>query len=38
VLNPAAYSEWVDEAAFELHAALPHTVRFFAAAGGGAVY
>jgi len=28
----AIYSEWVDEAAFELHAALPHTVRFLAAA------
>lgn len=24
----AIHSEWVDEAAFELHAALPHTVRF----------
>jgi quinol monooxygenase YgiN len=22
------HSEWVDEAAFELHARLPHTVRF----------
>jgi quinol monooxygenase YgiN len=22
------HSRWVDEAAFELHAALPHTVRF----------
>jgi quinol monooxygenase YgiN len=22
------YSRWVDEAAFELHAELPHTVRF----------
>ena len=28
----AIYSEWVDEASFELHAALPHTVRFLAAA------
>jgi quinol monooxygenase YgiN len=28
----AIYSEWVDEAAFELHATLPHTVRFLAAA------
>jgi quinol monooxygenase YgiN len=27
----AVYSEWVDEAAFELHAALPHTTRFIAA-------
>ena len=26
------YSEWVDEAAFELHARLPHTVRFLQAA------
>lgn len=26
------HSEWVDEAAFELHAQLPHTVRFLAAA------
>ena len=26
------YSEWVDEAAFELHAQLPHTVRFIEAA------
>ncbi len=26
------HSEWVDEAAFELHAQLPHTVRFMAAA------
>jgi quinol monooxygenase YgiN len=25
------HSEWVDEAAFELHATLPHTVRFLAA-------
>jgi len=24
----AIHSEWVDEAAFELHARLPHTVRF----------
>ncbi len=29
----AIYSEWVDEAAFELHATLPHTSRFLAAAG-----
>jgi len=28
----AVHSEWVDEAAFELHAALPHTARFLAAA------
>jgi quinol monooxygenase YgiN len=28
----AVYSEWVDEASFELHATLPHTVRFLAAA------
>ena len=28
----AIHSEWVDEAAFELHATLPHTVRFLAAA------
>src|SRR5579863_975845 len=28
----AVYSEWVDEAAFELHAQLPHTVRFLRAA------
>jgi quinol monooxygenase YgiN len=27
----AIYSEWVDEAAFELHATLPHTVRFLTA-------
>ncbi len=26
------HSEWVDEAAFELHAQLPHTVRFLGAA------
>jgi len=26
------YSEWVDEAAFELHARLPHTVRFLQSA------
>ena len=26
------HSEWVDEAAFELHARLPHTVRFLEAA------
>jgi quinol monooxygenase YgiN len=28
----AIYSEWADEAAFDLHAALPHTVAFIAAA------
>ena len=28
----AIYSEWVDEEAFELHAALPHTLRFLAEA------
>jgi quinol monooxygenase YgiN len=28
----AIHSEWMDEAAFELHALLPHTVRFLAAA------
>ena len=28
----AIHSEWVDEAAFELHARLPHTVRFVEAA------
>jgi quinol monooxygenase YgiN len=28
----AIHSEWVDEAAFEFHATLPHTVRFLAAA------
>jgi quinol monooxygenase YgiN len=28
----AIHSEWADEAAFELHAQLPHTVRFVAAA------
>lgn len=28
----AVTSEWVDEAAFDLHAAMPHTVRFLAAA------
>jgi quinol monooxygenase YgiN len=26
------YAEWVDEAAFERHAQLPHTVRFIRAA------
>jgi quinol monooxygenase YgiN len=26
------HSEWVDEAAFELHATLPHTVQFLATA------
>lgn len=28
----AIHSEWADEAAFELHARLPHTVRFLDAA------
>ena len=28
----AIYSEWTDEAAFERHAELPHTVRFLEAA------
>ena len=28
----AIHSEWADEAAFELHAGLPHTLRFLAAA------
>jgi quinol monooxygenase YgiN len=28
----AIHSEWIDEAAFELHSSLPHTVRFIAAA------
>jgi quinol monooxygenase YgiN len=28
----AIHSEWVDEAAFEAHAGLPHTVRFVDAA------
>ena len=28
----AIHSEWVDEAAFERHAQLPHTVRFLQAA------
>ena len=28
----AVFSEWVDEAAFELHATLPHTLRFLATA------
>ena len=28
----AIHSEWVDEAAFELHARLPHTLRFLGAA------
>ncbi len=28
----AIHSEWVDEAAFERHAQLPHTVRFLACA------
>ena len=28
----AIHSEWADEAAFELHATLTHTVRFLAAA------
>jgi len=26
------HSEWVDEAAFDLHAQLPHTIRFLHAA------
>ena len=28
----AVHSEWLDEAAFELHASLPHTRQFLAAA------
>jgi quinol monooxygenase YgiN len=28
----AVHTEWVDEAAFELHAGLPHTVQFLKAA------
>jgi quinol monooxygenase YgiN len=28
----AIHSEWVDDAAFDLHAQLPHTVRFLGAA------
>jgi quinol monooxygenase YgiN len=28
----AVHSEWADEASFELHATVPHTVRFLAAA------
>jgi quinol monooxygenase YgiN len=28
----AVHSEWVDEASFERHASLPHTLRFLAAA------
>jgi quinol monooxygenase YgiN len=28
----AIHSEWVDEAAFDVHARLPHTVRFLEAA------
>ena len=28
----AIHSEWVDEAAFDFHAELPHTVRFLHAA------
>jgi quinol monooxygenase YgiN len=31
-LRFAIHSEWVDENAFEVHAQLPHTVRFVAAA------
>lgn len=31
-LGFAIHSEWADEAAFELHAQLPHTVGFVAAA------
>jgi quinol monooxygenase YgiN len=30
----AIHSEWADEAAFEVHARLPHTSRFLAAAEG----
>jgi quinol monooxygenase YgiN len=29
----AVHSEWVDEAAFEAHSGLPHTVRFVESAG-----
>ena len=29
----AIHSEWRDEAAFELHATMPHTLEFLAAAG-----
>jgi quinol monooxygenase YgiN len=29
----AIHSEWVDEAAFEVHSKLPHTTRFLEAAG-----
>ena len=28
----AIHSEWIDEAAFDLHATLPHTVQFLSAA------
>lgn len=28
----AVYSEWVDEASFDLHVSLPHTARFLAMA------
>jgi len=31
-LEFAIHSEWMDEGAFELHAQLPHTVRFVEAA------
>jgi quinol monooxygenase YgiN len=31
-LEFAIHSEWVDEAAFDLHAGLPHTIRFLEAA------
>ncbi len=31
-LTFAIHSEWVDEAAFEVHAQLPHTLRFLRAA------
>jgi quinol monooxygenase YgiN len=31
-LEFAIHSEWLDEAAFELHVTLPHTVRFLAMA------
>ena len=29
----AIHSEWIDEAAFEQHSQMPHTVRFVEAAG-----
>jgi quinol monooxygenase YgiN len=31
-LEFAIHSEWADEAAFEVHSTLPHTMRFLAAA------